>query len=221
MSGFGRGIELFVPAKSGYSSGMKRLAPILASLLLFAAPALTQEAREGDATAAAPVVKQPPAEIRSDMLDRLFARLQMARSNEESHMIEQSIWKLWLTADSPTADVLITQAVKAIEARETDAALTILDNLVAVHPDFMEAWNRRATLYFMLGKYDESLKDVDKVLDLEPRHFGALAGRGMILREKGDLAGARRAFQDALKVNPHMPGVTSALKELGGLDQPI
>jgi tetratricopeptide (TPR) repeat protein len=200
---------------------MKTLPRLLASLVLLACPALAQEAREGDATAAPVTKPPPPAEIRSDMIDRLFARLRMSKSDEESQVIEQSIWKLWFASDSPTADVLIAQAVKAMEARETDAALTILDNLIAVHPDFMEAWNRRATLYFMLGKYDESLKDVDKVLDLEPRHFGALAGRGMILREKGDFAGARRAFQDALEVNPHMPGVVNALKELGGLEQPI
>jgi len=200
---------------------MKRLAPILFGLTLLASPTLAQEARDSESVPVAPVTRQPPAEIRADMLDRLFARLQLSKSDEESQLVEHSIWKLWMSSDSPTAGVLMTQAVKAMNAQESDAALTILNNLVAVHPDFTEAWNKRATLYYTLGQYDKSLADVEKVLDLEPRHFGALAGRGMILREKGDLAGARRAFQDALKVNPHMPGVTSALKELGGLDQPI
>jgi tetratricopeptide (TPR) repeat protein len=200
---------------------MSLLARILTGLFFFLSPALAQEARDSESVPVAPMAKQAPAEIRSDMLDRLFGRLQVSKNDEESQLIEQSIWKLWMTSDSPTADVLMTQAVKAMAAEESNAALTILDDLIAVHPDFMEAWNRRATLYFTMGQFDKSLADVDKVLDLEPRHFGALAGRGMILRAKGDVAGARRAFQEALKVNPHMQGVVNALKELGGLDQPI
>ena len=86
--------------------------------------------------------------------------------------------------------------------------------MIASYPSYAEAWNKRATLNFMVGKYKASLSDIEKVLDLEPRHFGALAGRGMIYNAQEEWSLALDAYRDALAVNPNMPSVKSAIKEL-------
>jgi tetratricopeptide (TPR) repeat protein len=167
------------------------------------------------------VARLKPAEIRAEQLDKLFARLIKSTDDTEAQRLEQSIWSLWMTSDSPTADALLAQAMKASAANETATALSILDNLIEVHPDYAEAWNKRATIYFIIGRYNDSLKDIEKVLDLEPRHFGALSGRGMIKRQQGDLAAARAAFEEALGINPHMEGVKRALEEIESEERPI
>jgi tetratricopeptide (TPR) repeat protein len=203
---------------------MKKMVPaIIAALVLLALPTLApaDPAREEGAGPLTPVARQSTAEIRSDMLDRLFARLGKATNKEEAQTVEQAIWKLWMTSDSPTAEILLAQAVKASAAGDNETALKILDGLIDVHPEFMEAWNRRATVYFLMGRYAESLADIDQVLAREPRHFGALSGLGMIKRKLGDLAAARTAFGDALAINPNMDGVKRALEEIDREERPL
>lgn len=194
-------------------------AALIAALLLSltSPPAPAEEAREP----AGEVVRKSQAEIRAEALDSLFARLRKVDSEEEARIAEQAIWQLWMSSDSPTAELLLKQATEAMNKAEFDASLAILDRLVAVHPDFAEAWNKRATLYFMMGRFEDSLADIDKVLDLEPRHFGALSGRGMIYRKEGKFSDALAAFRDALAVNPTMNSVRDAVKELEKFEQPI
>jgi tetratricopeptide (TPR) repeat protein len=191
------------------------------ALLLFASGAAAQSAREASPEAIPAVARLKPAEIRSEQVDKLFARLIKSTDDAEAQRIEQSIWSLWMTSDSATADALLAQAMKASAANETGTALSILDNVIEVHPGYPEAWNKRATVYFLIGRYNDSLKDIDKVLELEPRHFGALSGRGMIKRQQGDLAAARAAFEEALSFNPHMDGVKRALEEIESQERPI
>ena len=203
---------------------MKKMVPaIIAALVLLALPTLASAdpAREEGAGPPTPAARQSTAEIRSDMLDRLFARLGKATNKEEAQTVEQAIWKLWMTSDSPTAEILLAQAVKASAAGDNESALKILDGLIDVHPEFMEAWNRRATVYFLMGRYAESLADIDQVLAREPRHFGALSGLGMIKRKLGDLAAARTAFGDALAINPNMDGVKRALEVIDREERPL
>jgi tetratricopeptide (TPR) repeat protein len=193
----------------------------LSAFLTFAFAAEAQSPRDQSPEAIPAVARLKPAEIRSEQLDRLFARLIKSQDASEAQRTEQSIWSLWMTSDSPTADALLAQAMKASAANETAAALSILDRVIEVHPDYAEAWNKRATVYFLIGRYNDSLNDIDKVLELEPRHFGALSGRGMIKRQQGDLAAARAAFEEALSYNPHMDGVKRALEEIESEERPI
>jgi tetratricopeptide (TPR) repeat protein len=199
---------------------MKMMAAIIALVLLSLpwAASADPSREEGQPI---PVANQPPAEFRSDMLDRLFARLGKATNKEEAQTVEQAIWKLWMTSDSSTAELLLAQAMKASAANDNETALKILDGLIKVHPEFMEAWNRRATVYFLMGRYRESLADIDQVLGREPRHFGALSGLGMIKRKLGDLSAARAAFGDALAINPNMEGVKRALEEIDREERPL
>ena len=131
-----------------------------------------------------PTQKLTAQETREVALDRLFASLHKASDEQAAKAVEEKIWELWSRFDSPTAEVLLGQAVVAMGASENAASLEILDRIVASYPTYAEAWNKRATLHFALGNYEASLRDIDKVLDLEPRHFGALAGRGMIYQRQ-------------------------------------
>ena len=193
----------------------------LSAFLIFAPAAEAQTPRDQSPEAIPAVIRLKPAEIRAEQLDRLFARLIKSDNPSDAQRMEQSIWNLWMTSDSPTADALLAQAMKASAAHETAAALSILDKVIDVHPGYAEAWNKRATVYFLIGRYNDSLTDIDKVLELEPRHFGALSGLGMIKRQQGDLAAARAAFEEALSYNPYLEGVKRALEEIESEERPI
>lgn len=202
---------------------------LLASLMVFCTPVGAAEAIDAPSTETdmrvppadeAPSQKaRQPAELRADQLDTLFAHLHQPGIAPKP--VEAKIWALWAASDSPTAEVLLVQAQRAINDGAPAEALSILDNVIAAYPDFAEAWNRRATLYFMMKRYDQSLADIDKALDLEPRHFGALAGKGMILERQKKYSQARAAFEEALAVNPNLEQVKDALKSLDRLEQGI
>ena len=126
-----------------------------------------------------------------------------------------------MASDSPTAEILLRQATRAMNDGAPEPALAILNRLTGAYPDFAEAWNKRATLHFLMGNYDASLADIDKVLDLEPRHFGALSGRGMIHQRQKNYGAAISAFEEALAINPNMPSVKEAVKALEKIEQGI
>lgn len=191
--------------------------------ILVPAPALAEEAAAPKAAVqAAPEKPRKPSEIRAEQLDILFGRLQQAKGEASvSPLIEQKIWALWTSSDSPTAEVLLQQAQKAMDGGAPAEALLILDRLVGSYPDFAEAWNKRATLYYLMHKDDKALADIDKVLDLEPRHFGALAGRGMIYQRQKKYAEAMDAFSEALAINPGLEAVKAIMKDLEKIERGI
>jgi Flp pilus assembly protein TadD len=198
-------------------------APIaLLALLALSSGTLAEDApavSDPPVAAAPQATPQKPAEARADQLDVLFAELH--KPGVRSDAVEEKIWALWDSSDSPTAEVLLHQATLAIQDGAPAQALSILNRLIGANPDFAEAWNKRATLYFMMKKDDAALADITKVLDLEPRHFGALAGKGMILERQKKFAGARAAYEEALAVNPNLEDVKAALKELDKVEQGI
>ena len=192
---------------------------LLLALLVSASPSLAES--EAEALAETVEVKpRKPSEVRAEQLDILLARLHKTEGDGREPL-EAKIWALWSASDSPTAEVLLQQAQKAMEAGAPAESMSILDRLVGAFPDFAEAWNKRATLYYLMKRDDASLADIDKVLDLEPRHFGALAGKGMILQRQKKYSAAREAYEDALAINPGIEQVKSALKELDRLEQGI
>ena len=151
---------------------------------------------------------------REDTLDGLFATLQRAPGEAEAKQAEQKIWEIWAQSDSVTADVLLNQAVAAMNAGDNRASFGILNQVIATYPEYAEAWNKRATLNFMIGRYYDSLADIEKVLELEPRHFGALSGRGMIYQTQEKWGPALEAYREALKINPNLASVKEAIKQL-------
>src|SRR5579885_458043 len=147
-------------------------------------------------------------------LDFLFGALQAAPDNETAKAIEQRIWALWMHSRSDTANLLMTRAQKAIEDKDLDLAIKLLDGIVKIKPDYIEAWNRRATIYYMRKDYGRSIADIREVLKREPRHFGALTGLGLILQDIGDDKQALEAYRRALAVYPRIERVPDIVKTL-------
>ncbi len=166
----------------------------------------------------AQIQSAPPATDRASdpqmLLDRLFAQLHKAENENTAKAIEKGIWGLWSQSSSPTANALLGQASKAMSTSNLRTAIRLLDTAIELKPDFAEAWNKRATAFYLDGQFEKSLADIEKVLDLEPRHFGALSGRGLIRREQGDDAAALKAFRRALVIHPHLPAAKRAVQEL-------
>jgi len=147
-------------------------------------------------------------------LDRLFEALKLAPDEESARYFENRIWAIWLNSPSDTANLLMGRVKTAIDDKEYDLALKLLNVIIEIKPDFTEAWNRRASVYFTKKDFPRSLADIREVLVREPRHFGALSGLGIILQDLGDEKGALEAFRRALAVHPHLERVPELMKQL-------
>jgi tetratricopeptide (TPR) repeat protein len=147
-------------------------------------------------------------------LDFLFGALKAAPDDDSARHVEARIWAQWSQTSSDTTALLMSRAKTALDAKQVDVALKLLTAVVKLRPDYIEGWNRRATLYYLQNDYTRSLEDIEQVLVREPRHFGALAGLGMIMQELGDEKRALDAFRKALAVNPRLEKVPELVKTL-------
>ena len=162
-----------------------------------------------------PHSKPPKASAdRERGLDFLLGALQAAPDEASAKHVEARIWALWSQTSSDTAALLMARSKVAIANGQPELALKLLDAVVKLKPDYIEGWNRRATLYYVQNDYDRALRDIEQVLKREPRHFGALAGLGMIMQELGDDKRALSAYRKALAVNPHLDRVPELVKKL-------
>jgi tetratricopeptide (TPR) repeat protein len=157
---------------------------------------------------------KPPKGDRLRNIDFLFDALKAAPSAEIAKQVENRIWAVWLASGSDTADLLMGRVKAAIEAKDTRLAIQLLGSVIEIKPDYVEAWNRRATLFFAMKDYGRAMADIREVLNREPRHFGALAGLGMILEEVGENKQALEAYRKALAINPHMQKIPEHVKAL-------
>ena len=151
---------------------------------------------------------------RTKNLDFLFEALKAAPDADSAKLVEGRIWALWLASGSDTTDLLMTRVKTAIEGKDNSLAIELLSAVIELKPDYVEAWNRRATLYFASKDYGKALTDIREVLAREPRHFGALSGLGIIMQEFGEDKFALEAFRRALAVNPHLPKIPEMVKTL-------
>lgn len=193
---------------------------------MIAAPALAHAQQNDPRIIPAPPKSQPkklpeaPSKLpkvgadRGRGLDFLFGALKAAPDEASAKHVEARIWAVWLQTPSDTAALLMTRAKAAMDAQKPDVALKLLDSVVKLRPDYIEGWNRRATIYYLKNDYAHSLDDIRQVLAREPRHFGALAGLGMIMQDLGDEKRALAAFRKALEVNPHLEKVPDLVKSL-------
>jgi tetratricopeptide (TPR) repeat protein len=181
-----------------------------AAALILTEPAAAQSSMMG------PPDKLPRAQRgdRTKNLDFLFEALKAAPDRSSAKAVEERIWALWMTSTSDTANLLMTRVKTAVEAENLDLALQLLDAIVQLKPDYVEAWNRRATIYFMRKDYSRSLADLQQILAREPRHFGALSGLGLILQELGDDKLALDVYRRVLAIHPHLPRVPELIKSL-------
>jgi tetratricopeptide (TPR) repeat protein len=191
-----------------------RFLAALFSAALAAAYAIPAGAEPGDWVG-------PPRELphvgrgdRTHNLDFLFGALKVAPDDTTAKAIEERIWALWVVSRSDTTNLLMTRVKTAIEQHDTDLALKLLDAIVKIKPDYVEAWNRRATLYYLKKDYGRSLADIREVLKREPRHFGALSGLGLIMQDIGDDKQALEVYRRALAVYPRLQRIPDLVKTL-------
>ena len=138
-----------------------------------------------------------------ERLDTLFSILQTTAERANLRRAEALIWQLWMLSGNQDIDRQLNRATEAMNAGQPETAVDLTGRIIARMPDFAEAWNTRATAYYMLEDYEASISDIERTLELEPRHFGALSGLGLIHLQRGDDLGALRAFEDVLRINPN------------------
>jgi tetratricopeptide (TPR) repeat protein len=168
----------------------------------------------GTPSTAAPVPGAGTEAPQRKTLDDLFDRLGKARDEQEAKGIASLIERRWSRSGSDTADLLMSRAGEAVEAKEYPLAVEILDRVLALEPDWAEAWYRRANVFFLLDDPMSAMADIRQVLNLEPRHFGAWAGLGHIFMSSDDKARALEAYQRALKIYPQLSIVQTLVERL-------
>lgn len=182
-------------ARHGGATIWKAMRPIITGILL---GALLGTSVSCSTELPAPA---PRAEV---TLDPLFDRLRATPSAHEAQMLEVAIRHAWSRSGEGTVDALMGRAVEAIHAGQYETALDTLDRVVRTAPRWAEGWNLRATVHYLREDYAEAVVDIEHVLSLEPRHFGALAGLGRIFLELEDKEAALQAFEAALSIHPHL-----------------
>jgi tetratricopeptide (TPR) repeat protein len=154
------------------------------------------------------------ADQKDPRLDKLFVQLKTATNVEESQPIEEKIWEIWMQSGDQNVDALMAIGVSALNDADYAQAYRAFDRVVELAPNFAEGWNKRATTLYLLGRYGDSMKDIDKTLALEPRHFGALSGLGLCDAQLDKEKEALDAFEKALAINPNMPGIKQDAADL-------
>jgi len=161
------------------------------------------------------------AEARADQKDPrlpdLFDQLLKAPTSNESEALDGEIWEIWVQANDPKLDKLLGMGVEAMEAQDYPTALAAFNELVKEKPDFAEGWNKRATLYYLMEDDAKSLADIGKTLALEPRHFGALSGLGLIHLRHERYEEAAKAYQRVLAIDPMNAGALHNLDVVNDL----
>jgi tetratricopeptide (TPR) repeat protein len=164
--------------------------------------------------------RRAPAPALPRALEPLFDRLAGCPDAAEAAVVEERIWDLWMYHPHRLAARDLDLASTEIAAHCHDLAETRLARLLRAAPDYCEAWNKRASLYYLQERDDECLASLHRVLELEPRHFGALCGVAEILCTHEDLEGALFAFEAALRIHPHLEDARQRVSELRGLAAP-
>ncbi|MEW6449066.1 MAG: tetratricopeptide repeat protein [Pseudomonadota bacterium] len=198
------------------------LLPVALGLAILAVPAFAQTVTPpGPPSNKSIEPVQPPKDLpkpqRGDRvrgLDFLFEALKVAPDADSAKHIENRIWALWIASGSDTANLLMTRVKEAVDGKDIDLAIKLLDALIELRPEYVEAWNRRATLYYLKKDYVRAMADIRQVLAREPRHFGAISGLGMILQEFGDDKHALEAFRRAVAIHPHLQKIPEMIKTL-------
>jgi len=226
-------------AAVGYTLVMRSRFHVIAVTALFAAamamPALAQVPAEPPAEAprppenlppdhppTEPKLPEPPPEAHNMpqsrngtlSIDKLFEALKVAPTDESAKYVENRIWARWLASGGDTANLLMGRVKTAVDSKDLDLAIKLLNAIIDIRPNYIEAWNRRATVYYMKKDFVNAVEDIREVIQREPRHFGALSGLGMIYQELGDDKHALDAFRRALAVHPHLSRIPDLVKRL-------
>ena len=145
--------------------------------------------------------------IRADQndpkLEKLFQSIKDTKNENELAVLTSLIWTIWYEAEDYETQILFNQGTDLLGSNSYEESLDIFNSVILKSPNFAEGWNKRATLHFLMGNYDESIKDINKTLSLEPRHFGALDGLGQIYYELQNFTDAINVYKRLLIIMPH------------------
>jgi len=156
----------------------------------------------------------PAGAAEDPRLDPLFEKLKAASDAREAQIYENAIWRVWLEPTDGAVNSLMRLGLDAQNRGDMFGAFAIYDAITGLKPDYAEGWNRRATVLFLLDRLEESRKDAEKTLELEPRHFGALSGLGLIAMRQNHPDKALEVLEKALAINPHMANVRGQVEQL-------
>ena len=137
-------------------------------------------------------------------LDKLFAQLHDAPDAATANALSNQIWALWTTPSDPDLAARMRDVMEARVMRDIQTTIKLLDALIADYPAYAEGWNQRATMYYMIGDFEASIADCAKVLELEPRHYGALSGRALMYLQQGKRSLALKDMKAALELHPFL-----------------
>ena len=180
---------------------------VVAAIVLLGALAVTPAKAQMTAEDLAAVTTQ-----RS--LESLLGDLAVAPDAETAKPIEQAILREFLATESPTIELLMSRVAVTIQEKKYNTALALLDNIIELDPSYAEGWNKRATVNYLLDDYVAALRDVERALALQPNHFGAVYGLGILMREFGARDLALDAFERALSINPFLENAQKAVENL-------
>ena len=135
-------------------------------------------------------------------LNNLFKKLNETENQDEIRDLISDIWNIWYEVDDPKVIEYFEKGIQAMNLRNYPLAIRFFNNLIEEDPNFAEGWNKRATVHFMMGNYDQSMNDIVKTLELEPRHFGALDGMGLIFIHQGQFQQALDVYDKKLEIFP-------------------
>ena len=135
-------------------------------------------------------------------LNNLFKKLNETENQDEIRDLISDIWNIWYEVDDPKVIEYFEKGIQAMNIRNYPLAIRFFNNLIEEDPNFAEGWNKRATVHFMMGNFDESMQDIIKTLELEPRHFGALDGMSLIFIHQGQFQQAIDVYDKMLEIFP-------------------
>ena len=152
------------------------------------------------------MVSSAGADQMDPRLPDLFEQLRNSGEPMVARNAEQQIWRIWMSSGSGDIDGIMREGIEAMQSGRFGDAIGHFDRIVKMAPEFAEGWNKRATAYYLTDDLSESVRDIQRTLELEPRHFGAISGMGLIFLKRGDPLGALDAFEAVLEIHPHSRG---------------
>ena len=157
----------------------------------------------------------PADENQQKQIDDLFNQLKTANNYEESKKIESNIWELWTTHPSQNKlTALLADGSFYMSQNKLETAYETFTKTIKLDANWSEAWNKRATVLYLMGKYEQSQADIDKVLELEQRHFGALAGQGLVQTALNNYKKAIDSYIEAHKIHPNLKSPLIMIEKL-------
>lgn len=149
-----------------------------------------------------------------EMLDSLFTILKLTKNENEAEAVEDMIWDIWMEGGSDEINTMMKRGCRFLRNENFDSAIRIFARMIQRNPEYPEAWNKRATAYYLRGDFKKAIDDIKQTLKLEPRHFGGLSGMASIYLVIGDHWAALKSLETLYTIRPNQPGLLEQINDL-------